>query len=102
MHLLLLGGGYALQACVRRRAIVSVAGNPACGSREEAEKAVNEVWESCFNDTRPFDEARVVFSALLPTHWTHMSPLVPLTDLLGTIEAYTNNNVSTMISCGAS
>ncbi|KAI9452334.1 metalloprotease ATP23 [Russula earlei] len=33
------------QACVRRRAVLST-----------AERAVNEVWESCFNDTRPFDE----------------------------------------------
>ncbi|KAK4048585.1 Mitochondrial inner membrane protease atp23 [Microbotryomycetes sp. JL221] len=44
------------QACVRRRAILSVAANPNCKSQEEAEKAVNEVWESCWNDTRPFDE----------------------------------------------
>ncbi|GAA5979457.1 hypothetical protein JCM11641_005400 [Rhodosporidiobolus odoratus] len=44
------------QACVRRRAILSVAANPACKSREDAERAVNEVWESCFPDTRPFDE----------------------------------------------
>ena len=44
------------QECVRRRAVISVQANPACPSREEAEKAVNEVWESCFNDTRPFDE----------------------------------------------
>ncbi|KAI5479048.1 hypothetical protein MNV49_004330 [Pseudohyphozyma bogoriensis] len=44
------------QACVRRRAILSVAANPNCKSREDAEKAVNEVWESCWPDTRPFDE----------------------------------------------
>jgi hypothetical protein len=25
-------------------------------SQEVAEKAVNEVWGSCFKDTRPFDE----------------------------------------------
>ncbi|UOH82549.1 mitochondrial inner membrane protease ATP23 [Cryptococcus neoformans] len=30
--------------------------NPACTSPDMAEKAVNEVWESCFTDTRPFDE----------------------------------------------
>ena len=35
---------------------MSVAANPNCKSREEAERAVNEVWESCFADTRPFDE----------------------------------------------
>jgi inner membrane protease ATP23 len=35
--------------------------NPGCPDRETAEKAVNEVWESCFNDTRPFDEVRSSF-----------------------------------------
>lgn len=44
------------QACVRRRAVLSVAANPACPNVEAAEKAVNEVWDSCFPDTRPFDE----------------------------------------------
>ncbi|GAA6000213.1 hypothetical protein JCM10207_007909 [Rhodosporidiobolus poonsookiae] len=44
------------QACVRRRAILSVAANPNCKSRDDAERVVNEVWESCFPDTRPFDE----------------------------------------------
>ncbi|KAF8704285.1 Has a dual role in the assembly of mitochondrial ATPase, partial [Rhizoctonia solani] len=44
------------QACARRRAVLSVMANPACKSQEEAERAVNEVWESCFKDTRPFDE----------------------------------------------
>lgn len=27
-----------------------------CPDEAAAERAVNEVWESCFNDTRPFDE----------------------------------------------
>ncbi|KAJ4481888.1 peptidase M76 family-domain-containing protein [Lentinula aciculospora] len=44
------------QACIRRRAITSVAANPACPTLAHAERAVNEVWESCFVDTRPFDE----------------------------------------------
>ncbi|KAG5644972.1 hypothetical protein DXG03_007344 [Asterophora parasitica] len=44
------------QACVRRRAVISVAENPACPDIATAEKAVNEVWDSCFTDTRPFDE----------------------------------------------
>ncbi|KAH9991060.1 metalloprotease ATP23 [Russula vinacea] len=44
------------QACVRRRAVLSVMANPNCKDKESAERAVNEVWESCFNDTRPFDE----------------------------------------------
>lgn len=47
------------QACVRRRAILSVAANPNCKSKEEAESVVNQVWESCFPDTRPFDEVRL-------------------------------------------
>ncbi|KAF8174944.1 peptidase M76 family-domain-containing protein, partial [Pholiota molesta] len=46
------------QACVRRRAIDSVAANEACPDVATAERAVNEVWESCFTDTRPFDEFR--------------------------------------------
>jgi len=46
----------APKACVRRRAILSVMANPNCPDKESAERAVNEVWESCFNDTRPFDE----------------------------------------------
>lgn len=41
---------------MRRRAATSVAANAACPDLETAEKIVNEVWESCFNDTRPFDE----------------------------------------------
>jgi hypothetical protein len=45
-----------LQACVRRRAAISVAANPACPDIPTAERVVNEVWDSCFNDTRPFDE----------------------------------------------
>ncbi|KAI0652369.1 peptidase M76 family-domain-containing protein [Trametes meyenii] len=44
------------QECVRRRAVLSVRANPACPDEATAERAVNEVWESCFNDTRPFDE----------------------------------------------
>jgi len=44
------------QACVRRRSALSVTANPACPDAVTAERAVNEVWESCFSDTRPFDE----------------------------------------------
>ena len=36
--------------------MLSVAANPACPDVETAERAVNEVWDSCFPDTRPFDE----------------------------------------------
>ncbi|KII93094.1 hypothetical protein PLICRDRAFT_49171 [Plicaturopsis crispa FD-325 SS-3] len=44
------------QACARRRAVLSVQSNPNCPDKETAERAVNEVWDSCFNDTRPYDE----------------------------------------------
>lgn len=44
------------QACARRRAVLSVAANPKCADKAEAERVVDEVWSSCFADTRPFDE----------------------------------------------
>jgi len=44
------------QECVRRRAALSVQASPVCPDKETADRVVNEVWESCFNDTRPFDE----------------------------------------------
>jgi mitochondrial inner membrane protease ATP23 len=45
------------QDCVRRRATLSVMARPACGgNREKAAGVVEQVWESCFRDTRPFDE----------------------------------------------
>ncbi|EGP87150.1 uncharacterized protein MYCGRDRAFT_72054 [Zymoseptoria tritici IPO323] len=45
-----------LQECVRRRATLSVAARPACKDDVQAARIVNEVWGSCFGDTRPFDE----------------------------------------------
>ncbi|PHH61834.1 hypothetical protein CDD81_7937 [Ophiocordyceps australis] len=44
------------QRCVQRRAIGSVMARPRCKDREQATNVVNEVWDSCFSDTRPFDE----------------------------------------------
>ncbi|PKI82797.1 Mitochondrial inner membrane protease atp23 [Malassezia vespertilionis] len=44
------------QECARRRAILSVRANPKCADEETAARVVDEVWDSCFNDTRPFDE----------------------------------------------
>lgn len=44
------------QHCVRKRAIKSVMARRSCEGEEHASKVVNKVWESCFNDTRPFDE----------------------------------------------
>ncbi|KAI4612909.1 Mitochondrial inner membrane protease atp23 [Alternaria viburni] len=45
-----------LQSCVRRRATLSMMARPGIKDQEHAGKVVNEVWESCFRDTRPFDE----------------------------------------------
>ncbi|THX10602.1 hypothetical protein D6D17_03841 [Aureobasidium pullulans] len=45
-----------LQECVRRRATLSVANRPSCKDQAHAARVVDEVWDSCFNDTRPFDE----------------------------------------------
>ncbi|MCJ1473245.1 Mitochondrial inner membrane protease atp23 [Lambiella insularis] len=44
------------QECVRRRAVLSVMGRPGCEDDVHAARIVNEVWDSCFADTRPFDE----------------------------------------------
>ncbi|KIV82337.1 hypothetical protein PV11_04456 [Exophiala sideris] len=44
------------QDCVRRRAIASIKNRPNCKDDVHAVKIVNEVWDSCFRDTRPFDE----------------------------------------------
>ncbi|KAJ3135366.1 Mitochondrial inner membrane protease atp23 [Physocladia obscura] len=44
------------QACVRRRAILGVKMLPGCETGSVAEDAVRVVWDSCFNDTTPFDE----------------------------------------------
>lgn len=48
--------GKGHQDCVRRRAALSVAGNPNCPDKETAQLVVNQVFDQCFNDTRPFDE----------------------------------------------
>lgn len=44
------------QNCVRRRAVQSVMARPTCKDDVQAVKVVNQVWDSCFSDTRPFDE----------------------------------------------
>jgi inner membrane protease ATP23 len=44
------------QNCVRGRAIQSVMGRGTCKDDVQAAKVVNQVWDSCFSDTRPFDE----------------------------------------------
>jgi inner membrane protease ATP23 len=45
-----------LQNCVRRRATLSMLARPGVKDDVHAAKVVNEVWDSCFKDTRPFDE----------------------------------------------
>lgn len=44
------------QDCVRRRAVLSMRARPWVKDDVQAVKVVNEVWDSCFRDTRPFDE----------------------------------------------
>lgn len=44
------------QECVRRRATLSLRARPDCRDDVHAAQMVNEVWDSCFADTRPFDE----------------------------------------------
>ena len=55
--------------------MLSVAANPACPDTETAERAVNEVWDSCFQDTRPFDE--VSWPCTCPWKQTPMGILPP-------------------------
>ncbi|KAG7820248.1 hypothetical protein KL928_001685 [Ogataea angusta] len=43
------------QACVKRKAILSVINHPKCKDKQHAEEVVDEVFRSCFNDTRPFE-----------------------------------------------
>ncbi|KAK4417405.1 Mitochondrial inner membrane protease ATP23 [Sesamum alatum] len=42
--------------CVRRRATRSVRGNPRC-SEIITKLAMQSVWDTCYNDTKPFDKA---------------------------------------------
>ncbi|KAK0629846.1 peptidase M76 family-domain-containing protein [Bombardia bombarda] len=44
------------QNCVRMRAVASVMARPTCKDDVHAVKVVNEVWDSCFSDKRPFEE----------------------------------------------
>jgi len=44
------------QDCVRRRAALSVRNHPKCKDDAQATQVVNQVFDSCFADTRPFRE----------------------------------------------
>lgn len=58
------------QACVRRRAVLSLKGRPDIAGRgEEAERIVDEVFDKCFSDTRPFDEVSRFGGARLWLAW---------------------------------
>lgn len=41
---------------MKRRAIAELKQLPHCQGERVAEDAVRAVWDSCFNDTAPFDE----------------------------------------------
>ncbi|KAF2019412.1 mitochondrial inner membrane protease ATP23 [Aaosphaeria arxii CBS 175.79] len=45
-----------LQHCVRRRATLSLMARPGVKDDVHAARIVNDVWDNCFWDTRPFDE----------------------------------------------
>lgn len=46
------------QKCVKRRAVLSVAANPRCKGKDQAEEAVNYVFERCFRDYAPFEKPK--------------------------------------------
>mmetsp|Transcript_22483 Transcript_22483/g.33891 ORF Transcript_22483/g.33891 Transcript_22483/m.33891 type:complete len:189 (-) Transcript_22483:225-791(-) len=52
-------GNFGIKAqqkeCVRRRAVLSLIGNPYCANSKQAEKVVEDVLERCLQDTAPFD-----------------------------------------------
>ncbi|KAG5439920.1 hypothetical protein PCANB_000202 [Pneumocystis canis] len=46
------------QECVKRRAVLSVLNHPECKSIDHAKQVVMQVFDSCFSDTRPYDESK--------------------------------------------
>ncbi len=48
---------FCKQACVRRRAILSMVGTPGCPDEAACESAVDSVWDTCYNDIAPFARA---------------------------------------------
>lgn len=55
---------------MRRRAALSILDK--AGSKEAADKAVDEVWKSCWNDTRPFDDV------CIPTYFRSIDTIMHL------------------------
>ena len=43
------------ERCVRRRAELSVAANPACAAAADAAAAVEAAWPTCYKDYAPWD-----------------------------------------------
>ncbi|GLC36051.1 hypothetical protein PLESTF_001253300 [Pleodorina starrii] len=60
LPLLPLGWAAQQRACVARRAALSVAMNPACGTREAAAAVVAEMMPACLADTAPLDASEAV------------------------------------------
>lgn len=50
-----IGFAKQFQKCIRRRAEISVAMNPKCDALA-AKQAVDKAWDTCYNDTEPFDK----------------------------------------------
>lgn len=68
------------QNCVKRRAVLSILANPACaGDRQKAEQTVDEVFQSCFGDTRPFDEVSCAYIPYPPLFFSLQSCINLLT-----------------------
>ena len=44
------------QNCVRQRAVLSMMSRARVKDDVQAAKLVNSAWDSCFRDTRPFDD----------------------------------------------
>ncbi|KAG5513567.1 hypothetical protein PMAC_000999 [Pneumocystis sp. 'macacae'] len=53
------------QECVKRRSALSVSKHPACKDMEHAKQVVMQVFDSCFSDTRPYDETADLLSLLI-------------------------------------
>jgi len=85
------------QACIHRRAILSACANSACPDAASAERAVNEIWESCFSDTRLFDEVHVspCWTVRLLCRSMSINPLITLE--LGISSNFAMGNVTVNI-----
>jgi hypothetical protein len=89
------------------RAVYSVASNPVCPNEEAAKQAVNEVWDSCFNDTRPFDEvSSTLFSPIVLRRESAAHPVTRYIKILFwgfefLVQFSFSNSITTPLVCGA-